>query len=134
MATACLDEPDCFNLNNYIIGVSFRKLDTGIADTVTFSSIRLAEPAIILKDDTTSRTYVPLNYFENETTFLFDRPDRTDFLRLGYTSQVQLVSEDCGERFVLSNLHVLESSFDSIRVISSNPAKEAGTNNIEIFQ
>ena len=133
-ASACLDEPDCYSLNNYIIGISFRKLADSTADTVGFTSIRIANPEILFKDDTVSKIYIPLNYFQNETTFLFDHPDNTQILRLGYTSQVQFVSEGCGERFVLSNLRVLEHSFDSIRILTTNPSREAGTTHLEIFQ
>lgn len=134
MGSACLDEPDCFSLNNYIIGISFKKLSDSTQDTARFTSISVEEPAILFEDDTISKINLPLNYFENETTFLFDNPERPHFLRLGYISQVQLVSENCGERFVLSNLEVLEHSFDSVRVISRDPAREGGTTHLEIFQ
>ena len=134
LAAACLDEPDCYNLNNYIIGISFRKLVGSTADTVAFTSIRTEAPVVIFAADTISKISLPLNYFENETTFLFENADTTRILRLGYSSLVQFVSENCGERFVLSDLRVLEHSFDSVRVMSTTPAKEAGTTHLEIFQ
>lgn len=134
LASACLDEPDCFSLNNYFIGISFRKLTDSSADTVGFTGIRVTEPPIIFVGDTVSKVYLPLNYFENETTFLFENPDKTQVLRLGYTSLAQFVSENCGERFVLSDLKVLEYAFDSVRVVNTIPSRDRGTTHIEIFQ
>jgi hypothetical protein len=134
LAASCLDEPDCFSLNNYIIGISFKKLADSSIDTAEFMSIRTAEPNIIFSEDTISRIILPLNYFENETSFLFESPDTTRILRLGYSSKAQFVSENCGERFVLSDLRVLETSFDSVRVLRDTPARDAGTIHIEIFQ
>lgn len=134
LASACLDEPDCFSLNNYVIGISFRKLTDSSADTVGFTGIRVTEPPIIFAGDTVSKVYLPLNYFEDETTFLFDNPDGTQVLRLGYTSLAQFVSENCGERFVLSDLKVLEYAFDSVRVVNTIPSRDPGTTHIEIFQ
>lgn len=135
MAAACLDEPDCFSLNNYIIGISFRKLADSTADTVAFTRIRAEVPEVIFAGDNVSKIFLPLNYFENETSFLFESANSTThLLRLGYSSLAQFVSENCGERFVLSDLKVLEHSFDSVRVLSTTPAREAGTTHLEIFQ
>ncbi len=134
MAAACLDEPDCFSLNNYIIGISFRKLADSKADTVAFTSIRIEVPEVVFAGDTVSKIFLPLNYFGNETSFLFESPDATRLLRLGYSSKVQFVSENCGERFVLTDLKVLEHSFDSVRVLNTDPARDAGTIHLEIFQ
>lgn len=134
IAASCLDEPDCFSLNNYIIGISFKKLTDSKADTVAFTSIRTVFPPVIFSGDTLSKVYLPLNYFENETSFLFENPGKNLLLRLGYSSKAQFVSENCGERFVLSDLKVLNHSFDSVRVISNTPADQGGTIHIEIFQ
>lgn len=132
----CLDEPDCFNLNNYIIGISFKKIATSGADTVIFNNIRTEEPPIIFSDSAAlSRIYLPLNFFMDETTFYFQSGDTTRVLHLGYTSQAQFVSESCGERFVLSNLRVLEHSFDSVRLVRDVPSRADQTAiHIEIFR
>lgn len=134
IAASCLDEPDCFSLNNYIIGISFKKLVDSKADTVAFTRIRTVAPEVIFTGDTVSKIFLPLNYFENETSFLFESPDKTRLLSLGYSSKAQFVSENCGERFVLSDLKILKHSFDSVRVLSDTPAREGGTIHIEIFQ
>ena len=136
MMAACLDEPDCFNLNNYVVGISFKKISTSGKDTVIFNNIRTDEPPLLFSDSAAVSTiYLPLNYFRDETTFHFQEGDIDRVLRLGYTSQVQFVSEACGERFVLSNLRVLEHTFDSVRLVRDVPSRvnEAGIH-LEIFR
>ena len=134
-AAACVDEPDCYNLNNYVVGIAFKKLEDSSADTVFVNALATAEPPLLFLADTSfSRLNLPLNYFEDETIFLFEEPDTLRVLHLGYVSQAQFVSEDCGEKFVLSKLRVLEHSFDSVRLITDVPTSQAGTIHIEIFQ
>jgi hypothetical protein len=135
IAAACLDEPDCFNLNNDVIGISFKKLEDSRTDTVSFVAYGVLQPALVAGLDTAvSRVYMPLNYFEDETAYVFETTDARHLLRLGYVSQAQFVSENCGEKFVLSELRVLETSFDSVRLVTDTPTSDAGTIHIEIFQ
>jgi hypothetical protein len=136
MMVSCLDEPDCYSLNNYFVGVSFKKVATSGADTVVFQNIRTEEPPLLFADSgAISRITLEVNYFIDETTFYFQEADTTRMLKLGYTSQPQFVSENCGGRFVLSNLRVLEHSFDSVRLVHDVPSHTAdGTMHIEIFR
>ena len=135
IAAACLDEPDCFNLNNDVVGISFKKLDDSSADTVSLLALGTQEPPILFGLDTAIfRVNLPLNYFEDETTFFFETPEDLHLLRLGYISQAQFVSENCGEKFVLSRLRVIETSFDSVRLVTDTPTSTGGTIHIEIFQ
>ena len=136
LACACLDEPDCFHLNNDLVGVSFKKLADSKTDTVYYFQAGTDDPRLVFYGDTTvSRLTFPLNYFENETTLLFeDSTHVVRSLRLGYTSQVQFVSENCGEKFVLTDLRVLEHSFDSVRLLRDAPSSEFGAIHIEIYQ
>lgn len=136
VTVACLDEPDCYNLNNYVVGVSFKKIEDSTADTLSVSRVGTLEPPLLFLVDTSfSRLNLPLNYFQDETAFFFDDQDTTRrLLRLGYTSQAQFVSEACGEKFVLTQLRVLEHSFDSVRLIIDVPSAQGGIIHMEIFQ
>lgn len=135
MAAACLDEPDCYLLNNQFIGISFKKFEDSSADTVSLARFGTLDPPLLFSDDTTiSRLYLPLNYFVDETSFFFENTEGAEVLRLAYVSQAQFVSENCGEKFVLSSLRVMEHSFDSVRLISDTPTREPNTIHIEIFQ
>ena len=135
IAAGCLDEPDCYLLNNNFIGISFKKIEGSSADTVSFTGFGTVEPPLLFYGDTTlSRLYLPVNYFQDETVFFFETGDSVEFLHLTYVSQAQFVSENCGEKFVLSTLRVFEHSFDSVRLVTDTPTREANTINIEIFQ
>ena len=48
-------------------------------------------------------------------------------------AQVQFVSEDCGERYIFSDLKILEYDFDSVRIVNPTPTAPASTN-IEIYR
>lgn len=135
IVTGCLDEPDCYLLNNNIIGISFKKIEDSSADTVAVTRFGTLEPPLVFSSDTIlTRLYLPLNHFQDETAYIFEDAEGRHILRLGYVSQAQFVSENCGEKFVLSTLRVLEHSFDSVRLVTDTPTREGSAINIEIFQ
>jgi hypothetical protein len=135
LGAGCLDEPDCYQLNNHIIGISFKKLADSSADTVELLAMGTLEPPLLFAADTAlSKIYLPLNYFQDETDYVFESPDSVRLLRLTYLSQAQFVSEDCGEKFVLSALRIKEHNFDSVRLVVDTPTRDGSVINIEIFQ
>jgi hypothetical protein len=124
LASACLDEPDCYSLNNNLVGVSFERMSTSRADTLVFTKISADGTDVQWKSIIgKSGTFVnlPLDYFKNETTFHFEADDETFDLKLGYSAKAQFVSKECGERFVLTNLIPISHNFDSVRVVNSIP-------------
>lgn len=123
---SCLDEPDCFQLHNNIIGITFRVIGTGQADSVLLKGANDQWVTVTSFQDS-------LNYFANEGTFLFEEVERTRTLSFAYTIKNQFMSEECGSSFVLSDLHVLSHEFDSVRVVNSSPTK-AGGPNIDIYR
>jgi hypothetical protein len=140
LAGACLDEPECFSLNNNIIGITFKNITDGTADTTTFESIK-AEGIDGTFGATANKVYLPLNYFQDHTTFFFKQKYasgttdlQSDTIELQYDAKVQFVSPDCGERFVLTNLTIVRHTFDSVRLVSAIPSNVAGGNQIEIFK
>lgn len=133
LAVACLDEPDCFNLNNNIIGISFRKLADNKADTVAIVDITInGTDSVFHPFRLVTGVELPLNFYATESDISFRRLNRDvvvdNTLLLSYLSQIQLVSEDCGERFLVSNLNVVDSDFDSVRVVNASPGNTASTN------
>jgi hypothetical protein len=127
-SASCLDDPDCYQLHNDVIGVTFRVIGTGQGDSVLLRNfITQGEDAVITSFNAT------LNYFEEQGAINFQGEKENHFLEFGYTVKNQFVSEDCGSSFILSDLHVRKHNFDSVRVVSSTPTKGAGTN-IEIYR
>jgi hypothetical protein len=132
MASSCLEEPECLNLNNHIIGITFKNKSDGKAAVVTFTNIKaLGSDSVFVA--TGNKVVAPLNYFKQETTYVFTQADVVDTLQLSYKAQPQFVSVDCGERYVLSELEIVSHTFDSVRVLSRVPSNQTTANNIDIF-
>jgi hypothetical protein len=136
LAVSCLDEPDCFNLNNNLVGISFKVLGSSKADTLTLVdadvSGLLAELAV--DSSAVSSIAIPLNLLQEQSTITLYRPNGTKTINLIYRIQSQFVSEDCGSRFVLSNLEVTGHDFDSVRVVNKTPGASRNTSNIEVYR
>lgn len=133
LTAACLDEPDCYQLNNNQIGFTFRVLGTGQGDSVYLKTIGSEE---INKAITSFNT--GLNYFEEQHQILFGglfkgSTDEARELSLAYKVKNQFISEECGSSFNLSDLRIQSHNFDSARVVSSTPSKGGGTH-IEIYR
>jgi hypothetical protein len=135
-AISCLDEPDCFRLNNNVIGIAFKKMYDGRADTVALIGIQ----ALGVPDTTFSKflytngAYVPLDFFSQQTSLTLQDLYETHQLLLGYDVKAQFVSDDCGARYVLSGLNLLSEDYDSIRVVSTDPASSEAGVHIEIYR
>lgn len=128
LAASCLDDPDCFQLNNNYLGVSFYVMGSGGADTLKATEIVLSGASVVYADTATSVS-LPLNYTTTNTDIIITRADGSkDTLNVTYSAQMQYVSEDCGSRYILGGLAVTEHSFDSIRLVSDVPTKSGGTN------
>ena len=136
LASSCLDEPECFSLNNDVVGISFRKLSDGKADTVFLYSVATEGIAGEFVSDTElTALNLPLNYYQNQTIYHFAGLGADYTLQFDYKAQAQFVSEACGERFVLSDLKATSGSFDSLRMLSTTPKRklQAGTH-LEIYR
>jgi len=129
LMVSCLDEPDCFQLKNNIIGITFRVIGTGQADSTLLKGIG-TPPANIFRPSFSAI----LNYFENQVDLLLQGEKKDNYLSLGYTVKNQYVSEECGSRFVLSDLTVVDHDFDSVRIVNGKPAPVEGGTNVEIYR
>lgn len=135
LALSCLDEPDCYNLNNSVIGISFRKMADNRADTVILLGITVnGTDSLFYPNRLATGVELPLDVLSSESdiTFQFAGPDGpvARNLHATYTSKVQFVSEDCGERFIISGLQVEDHDFDSVRLVNDQPGREPTTNYI----
>src|SRR5690606_8628996 len=98
LALSCLDEPDCYNLNNNIIGIAFRKIADNRADTVALIGIMLnGSDSLFYHNILATGVELPLNVLGSDTEITFEFAGlngpfvRT--LHTSYTSKVQFVSE-----------------------------------------
>jgi hypothetical protein len=136
IAVSCLNEPDCYQLNNDTVVIDFKILGGG-SDVVRLTSIESPEAVVIFSGDTASRIALPLNPKYEETHYTLHGALGDNMLQFGYKRQVQFVSEECGERYYFQDLNVLGHDFDSIRIVSTIPSPTplpSGAKNIEIYR
>lgn len=132
---SCLDEPDCFQLSNNYIGISFKKIFDGKADTVSFIGISTpSSDSIFYPLTRASSIQLELNPFESFTNFDLETFFIASFqLDVEYRSTAQFVSDNCGIRTTLSKMNIASHNFDSLRII--NPLLKNPANiNLEVYR
>jgi hypothetical protein len=134
LAMSCLEEPDCINIRNNVVGVTFKNIDGKAASQVFDTVMAKGANQGIYSTTTASKILLPLNYVNDTTFYTLQIQDTVYNLVLTYVSRAEFISEPCGERFVLGSLNIAEHSFDSIRLVSPTPGIDKNANNIEIFR
>jgi len=143
MAGACLDEPDCLPTGDTALVISFNRLLDGKRDTVILYNIEAAgADSIFYKTDPdkldtidtqTKPVIVAVNPYAEETLFTFFMRVQQKMLRVGYKNETTFISEECGSDRIQYDLSVLETDFDSVRVVNNVLSKNR-TVNIEIYR
>lgn len=140
LAGSCLEDTDCLPIGDPALVIQFKKLVDNKADTVVLYTIEAAgSDSIFYKTnpdelDTirSGSILVAVNPYAEETLFTFNFKDESKTLRVGYTNEVRLISEECGTDRVQTDLTILETQFDSVRVVNKALTKNR-TTNIEIY-
>ncbi len=148
----CLDQPDCYQLNNNIVGIKFKKLFDNKADTLAIVDITTAGTDSIFYDTTLATgVYLPVDFlgdgndfiintfnknifFNNNILYPGNQTPQTRLVDLTFSSKKQFVSLECGVRYILENLKIANHNFDSVRVLSSIPGNSTSTTNIEVYR
>lgn len=132
---SCLDEPDCIDLSNGFIGISFKKMFDNKADTANFFGIQSPESdSIFYQFSRATAIVLPLNPFSSRTRFTFEEVYGENILEMEYVNRsTQFISEDCGNRYVFSNLEFTNYDFDSVKVVTNELASAVQTN-LEVYR
>jgi hypothetical protein len=141
IASSCLDDPNCIRTGDTALVISFKKLADGKADTVVLYNISAeGSDSIFYKKSTepdkldtlNGSALLAVNPYADETLFTFLFQTGVVTLKVGYRNEVQFISEECGSDRIQSHLKILETQFDSVRVV--NPVLSINrTPNIEIY-
>jgi len=132
---SCFDDPNCINLKNNFIGVSFKKMWDGKVDTVGVFGIGISgSDSVFNQNIRVTRADIPLNPLASEQTLNFSMVGGNRFIDVRYLSQTQFESVDCGPRLILSNLSVFQHNFDSVRVANNAPQEAVTTSNIDVYR
>jgi hypothetical protein len=139
---SCLDEPDCtFNSDTALV-IEFKKLLTGEKDTTVFYRVEAEgsdsifysqTPADELDTLINTPMILAINPFSETTSFTFFFPVLERKLTIGYLRKGKFISEDCGGEIVFNELTILETQFDSVRIVNPVLTKQR-TTNIEIYR
>lgn len=121
---ACLDQPDCYNLTNNTVNISYRKIFDGALDTVAMESVTIVGIDSVFVGNSRAVT-IPLDFKGTGVSVVLDAVEGTRLIDLGYKVQPQFVSEECGPRFAFSQLTASSPSGDSVRVLSGTPGGAA---------
>lgn len=139
-AVSCLDQPDCYQLNNNVAVVAFKIIGGG-TDVYDLIGVYVPDADSVFLQDSVGNAAVglPLNPYAREITYTFAGAyggvgsDEVRQLNLTYKSLIQFVSEDCGERYVFSDMAVASTDFDSVRILNAVPTRPPSTN-LEIYR
>jgi hypothetical protein len=138
LISSCLDDADCLRSGSPALVIAFKDLSTGKADSVIFFKIAAeGTDSVFYQDnpdekDTLASVTISVNPFENETLFTFFLETEEKNLRVGYKNEVRFVSEECGSERIQYDLQILETEFDSVRVVNNVLTSKRSTN-IEIY-
>lgn len=135
LAVSCLDDPDCYQLNNNVLILNYKILG-GQNDQVPFIGIETPASDSVFNALTISGSArLPLNPTAEQMEFSIVDFYANHNLSFSYSRQIQFVSEECGERYYYSALNVLGHDYDSVRIVNSTPQPEtSGNANIEIYR
>ncbi|MEJ1236528.1 DUF6452 family protein [Chryseolinea sp. T2] len=137
---SCLDQPDCYQLNNNVMVIAFKIIGGG-TDVYNLAGVSTPGTDTVFLAGATGSSSVklPLNPYATEIGYTFDgyyggiNTGEPKHLDLSYKSLVQFVSEDCGERYVFSDIAPTSTDFDSIRILNSVPTQPPSSN-LEIYR
>jgi hypothetical protein len=130
---SCLDQPDCFNLTNNSLTISFRKIADGALDTLFSAQLRIAGLDTVINsiDNKNTAVRLPVDFTATAMSLSLSDQLKERSIDIGYTVQPQFVSEECGPRFLLANLTASSPSGDSVRVVN---ATLGGSANLFVYR
>lgn len=142
LGISCLEQPDCYNLTNNTVRIAFRKIADGSLDSIVLvqTGIQGLDSAFVSSSDPTKRNVVTnlafsIDYKTDQTLFYVTDLEKTRALQLAYSVKPQFVSEECGPRFVVSDLDVIGTTADSVRITSETPGySTGGGTNINVYR
>lgn len=130
----CSEVVDCRRETKTTARISFFKKADGTSLEIAFDTITAigSDSIFFSSKDTLSIYDLPLDPNVISTTFIFIKASVTDTLNLGYENQFVIIDEDCPPEIAFNNLEILNTSFDSLKIVENRLLIEV-ENNIKIF-
>ena len=141
IVSSCLDEPDCLRTGDTALVISFIRLSDHKPDTIILYRVEGdGADSVFYKSSTETdkldtlegSALLAVNPFANETLFSFVLETEEKILKVGYKNEIKFISEECGSEQIQYALKILETEFDSVRVVNTR-LSTSRTTNIEIY-
>jgi hypothetical protein len=138
LLSACLSEPDCLVTATTAVKTSLRNPATGIAKNVKFHSIQINGVHVQVPTDSVKSITLFVDPFAPQTTFTFEHASggmpapKSDTFTLTYTSEVVIISPDCGGVVFHTNLAVKDYTFPTAPKVVNAQLSTLATLNVEI--
>ena len=149
---SCFNEGDCLVTATNNMYVQFKRtsdhtLDTALAvDSILISGASRTGYWKLPHDTLITGIVLPVDINNNTTTFIIHRKSivdttvtATDTLQVGYRGQSRVISRDCGAFMYYSDLKILKTNIDSVRIkklstsLVKDPTSSAYAVNYQIF-
>jgi hypothetical protein len=142
---SCLDNDVCLRGADNALVIEFKTFVEGeaVADSlVRFLNVKAGTnvffyrqtPDVMDTLEEEDKAVVTIDPYGQETEFTFNNFEgtTTKILKVGYKTEVRFVSEECGSERLQYDIKILETTFDSVRVVRNSLNKGRSTN-IEIY-
>jgi hypothetical protein len=136
-AFSCLDDPDCYLLNNDVIGISFGVMGSSATDSVRFNSLSVNGRLLWSNpEDDTAVSYmaIPADRFQNSLHIEMVSGSDVKTIDLKYSVKAQFVSEECGPRYIFSDLDLINHNFARLDIVNITPGRDASALNVRIYR
>lgn len=123
----CLNEPDCVITSSNLTKIAFVKGKD--ARPITFDQIRVSGlDTVYYQNAKVSSVQLPVNPAATEITFTFTFEGRTETLKLGYITRVEVISDSCGAFTNYGNLEIIETTFTDLEIVLNQLSINATVN------
>ncbi len=129
--------PECVSFATNIIVIQFLDSANNSQQVDILNISAMGTEVSFYNDTTVSKLFLPVDSENTNTTFLFNFPEGSETLEVGYSRNINLISQDCGFEFLLNDLEVNDASFPGAMVtnpeISTLIVNSKNRKNIEIY-
>ncbi|MDH5381544.1 MAG: hypothetical protein OEW75_11860 [Cyclobacteriaceae bacterium] len=114
---SCLEEPECVQLNNNYIKVSFKSATDGTVLPVLVDSV-FSEEYIgnFYKGTDETDVYLPLSPVFQQMSFILQTPYKRDTVQVSYNYLPKLYGTQCEVSAMYQNVEITKISFDSLKI------------------
>jgi len=130
LSSSCFNQGDCVITASGYTRIDFYQKANRQPKLITFSAITVSGGGTILHQDSVSAStflLLPVNPNGDTTRFTLDYDGKSDFITVKYSTEMRIISPDCGAFMYFKDLEIMNTSFDQglIKLINTQLLKDA---------